>query len=80
MKLNVSGTTDGFTLKRSLLTSVSGSALEAMFSDRNIEMLERIDGYIYVDRDPEIFKYIISYLRNDKKLPEIKDSYIAELF
>lgn len=35
LELNVSGVTEGFTLRRQLLCSVPGSALEAMFSERN---------------------------------------------
>ena len=39
LQLNVSGSTDGFAVPRSLFLKNEGSALEAMFSDRNMEML-----------------------------------------
>jgi hypothetical protein len=48
LDLNVGG--QFFSVKRSILCSVEGSALEAMFSGRH-EYLMR-DGKIYVDRNP----------------------------
>ena len=38
------------------------------------------DGKVFVDRDPEIFRYVLLYLTNDLKLPLIKDDFIRELF
>ena len=61
--LNVSGVTDGFTVPRNLLTQVDGSSLEAMFSGRH--EIEMIDGNPYLNRDPEIFKLMLSQLRNN---------------
>ena len=51
-----------------------------MFAERNDSMLTRVDGRIFVDRDPAIFKYVVSYLRNNQKLPLIHDSFVASLF
>ena len=61
--LNVSGVTQGFVVKRSFLTSVPGTLLEAYFSGRH--ELTLIDDKIFVDRDPKTFEMLISYLRND---------------
>jgi len=41
---------------------VKTAALEAMFSGRH--NLKKIDGKIFIDRDPDNFKMLISYLRN----------------
>ena len=80
LELNVGGMTDGFTVKRSLLCKVPGSSLEAMFSPRNEQLLQKINGKIFVDRDPRIFKYVISYLKNDCFLNSFKSFYEKELF
>jgi len=53
-----------------------GSSLEAMFSGRH--ELNKLDGKIYLDRDPKIFSYLISYLKNNMQLSKIKDEYEAE--
>ena len=39
ISLNVGGVTKGFMVRRSLLTSIPGSALEAMFSEANYGMM-----------------------------------------
>ena len=54
-------------VKRSLLTKVTGSALEAMFSGRH--ELPMVDNRVFVDRDPEAFSLLITYLRNDYNMP-----------
>ena len=61
--LNVSGVTEGLTVPRNLLTQVKDSSLEAMFSGRH--EIEMIDGNPYLNRDPEIFKLILSHLRGN---------------
>ena len=72
LTLNISGKTKGFTVPRSLLTSVKGSSLEAMFSGRHhIKMLA--DGNPYLNRDADTFKLLISYLRNDREEFPIPD-------
>ena len=45
--------------------------MEAMFSGRH--PVQEIDGIIYLDRNPDIFKYVIQYLRGDKVLPSCID-------
>ena len=67
--LNVKGVI--MPVKKSLLTSVPGTALEAMFSGRH--ELDKKSYIPYVKRDPEIFKYIIQYLENDQKVPFVEN-------
>ena len=76
--MNVSGITQGFAVSRKLLTSVKGSNLEAMFSGRH--NLEEIDGNAFIDRDADIFKHVITYLRNDRMDLEIQDPFQKKLF
>ena len=68
ISLNVGGVTKGFMVRKSLLTSIPGSALEAMFSGRHA--LHKLDGKVFVDRNPDVFMRIIDYLRNNMRLPE----------
>ena len=77
IELNVGGVTEGFMVRRSLLCTVSGSALEAMFSGRHA--LPKIDGKIFVDRDPRIFIKIVNYLRNNMQLPKKMDEEMQEM-
>ena len=53
VELSVRGVSEGFMVRRSLLTQVPGSALEAMFSGRH--PLPKVDGKVFVDRNPKIF-------------------------
>ena len=69
--INVSGVTEGFTVPRNLLTQWEGSSLEAMFSERH--NLERIDGNPYLNRDPDIFKLMLSQLRSNLLDLQIED-------
>ena len=69
--LNVSGVTKGFTVSRKILTNDEGSGLEAFFSGRH--EITKVDGNLFVDRDHDIFKLLISYLRNDKLELDIQD-------
>ena len=77
MSLNVGGVTDGFMVPRSMLCTVKGSALEAMFSGRH--ELPKVDGKIFINRDPEIFKSVINYLRNNLRLQKINDDEKLDL-
>ena len=77
VELNVRGDTNGFMVSRKLLCSVQGSALEAMFSGRHA--LPKIDGKIFVDRDPTIFRCIINYLSNNLRLQKISDEEKLDL-
>ena len=72
MSLNVGGQS-GIKVKRSLLTSVPNSVLEAMFSGRH--QLQEENGEIYLDRDPKIFLMLIQSLRNGMKKPKIDSFY-----
>ena len=47
------------------MTSIPGSSLEAFFSGRHD--LAKIEGKIFIDRDPKMFEYLIQYLRDDCK-------------
>ncbi len=78
LELNVSGVTQGFVVKKALLCSVQGSALEAMFSGRH--KLKTINDKIFVDRDSDMFRMIISYLRNNQQYPKIEDRTVSKLF
>ena len=66
MELNVGGTHDITTAKRTLM-KFEGTALEAMFSGRH--ELTKFKGKIFIDRDGEAFADMISYLRNGRKPP-----------
>ena len=55
-------------VSRKLLTSVPGSALEAMFSGRHELALE--NGKIFIERDPKTFEHLIRYLINGCELVE----------
>ena len=39
-----------------------------------------LEGKIYINRDPVIFRYVILYLRNEGKLPIIEDKFTKALF
>ena len=65
-------------MRKSLLTSVPGSALEAMFSGRH--ELKKVNGRVFIDRDADVFKMVISYLRNGKRIHAIADESLKERF
>ena len=67
LQLNVGGVTQGFMVRKSVLTQVPDSALEAMFSGRH--QLPLMDGKIFLDRDPQTFLTVINYLRNNMQMP-----------
>ena len=67
VKLNVGGKED-FHVRKSTLTHVTGSALEAMFSGRHTMQL--IDGKIFIDRNPFAFTLMIDFIRNSGQLHE----------
>ena len=81
LKLNVGGTYFPVVSKK-ILTSIPETALEAMFSGRH--ELTKIDDRIFVNRDPDNFKNLIKFLRNDcKKIEleslEVKKEFLSEL-
>ena len=49
-----------------------------MFSGRH-QLLEN-NGAVFIDRDPTSFLYLITYLRNNQKIPKIENKYQKELF
>ena len=61
-------------VRKSMLCCIEGSSLQAMFSGRH--SLNRVDGKIFVDRDPDVFRLLISYLRNNESISEISDSFM----
>jgi len=63
LQLNVGGRTN-IAVLRNLLTQFEGSMLEAKFSGRWDDSMEKDrDGNIFVDQDPENFMLLINYLR-----------------
>ena len=65
------GATEGFAIRKSLLCSVPDSALEAMFSGRH--PLKKLNGKVFIDRNPKIFILVLDYLRNGKIFPYLKN-------
>ncbi|EAK90279.1 POZ+kelch domain protein with kelch repeats at the C-terminus [Cryptosporidium parvum Iowa II] len=69
VEINVGGTM--FEVSRSILTEgkAKGSLLSRIFSDKTLDIEIETDknGNIFFDRDPEIFKIIINYLRDSAK-------------
>jgi len=52
------------------LTSVPGSMLSEMFKD-DANLRKDFDGNVFLDRDPEVFKHTLNYLRNNREhLPQ----------
>ena len=61
--LNVSGITEGFTVTKSLMRTFPGSYLDTMFSGSFA--LQYKEEKIFVNRDPQIFRMIIQFLRTN---------------
>ena len=72
-QLNVSGETKGFLIDKNLLCAVEDTALCAMFSGRH--PIKKINGEVYINRNPKIFMYLLDYLRMGQKTPNITDDY-----
>ena len=72
INLNIGGT-HSITVKKSTLCSIKGSKLQKMFSTINPSSLKSTP--FFVDRDGDIFKILITYLRNDFSIPPIEDKY-----
>lgn len=62
VNLNVGGIR--YTTKLSTLTAVDGSYLQAMFSGRWASPTSTHNHEIFIDRDGDVFRYILSYLRS----------------
>ena len=56
-------------MKRSTLCAVRGSALEAMFSGRHA-VCDKKHGKVFIDRNPEAFKLLIDFLRNEGQIED----------
>ena len=67
VELNVGGHKD-IEVRLSTLTTVKGSALEAMFSGRH--KLPMKNDRVFIDRDPTAFKLIIEFIQNNGKVSE----------
>lgn len=69
VEVNVGGTT--FEVSRSILTEgkAKGSLLDRIFSGKTFDIEVETDknGNVFFDRDPEIFKIILNYLRDSTK-------------
>ena len=66
--------------KSSKYTELSGRSFEDMFSNDNFHKLPRVKGKVFLDREPEIFKMIVIFLRSGQKLPHIEDNFKRHLF
>lgn len=64
VKLNIGGA-ETFTVNKELLLSVKDSKLAQTFE--NLESLNKIEGRVFLDRDPEAFGSMIFYLRNNRE-------------
>ena len=65
VKLNVGGTI--YTTSRSTLTQYSDSMLGAMFGGKlPFENSKDSEGNYFIDRDGDLFKYILNFLRGSK--------------
>ncbi|KAF4656226.1 BTB/POZ domain-containing protein kctd3 [Perkinsus olseni] len=69
--LNVGGTT--FETSRQTLCQQEGSFLEAILSGR-YEVPKDADGRVFLDRDPEMFRQILNFLRNPMNPPCPRDA------
>ena len=68
-----------FEVEKSQLLFFEDSALAAMFSGRWDESNEIKDGRVVIaGRDPQIFKYVVEFLQNGHKYPNVEDEKLAE--
>ena len=59
--LNVGGKL--FQTSRYILTKCAGTFLAELFSDRSHRLQKDSKGYIFLDRDADLFSFILTYLR-----------------
>ena len=64
-------------VNKSLLCKVEDSVFEAMFSGRHV--INKKDGIYFLDRDPEIFTLLISYMRNDFQVLPTENETLKKL-
>jgi hypothetical protein len=80
IKFNVGGQIFKTTFKS--LSSIPGSFFHSLAITGNLEGLPTLpDGSIFIDRDPQMFRYIINYVRHPDEKPVLPESpeEIAEL-
>ena len=65
-------------VRRDIMTKVKGSKLEIMFSGRHAVPL--VSKKIFLDRDPDVFSMLVSFLRNDLEFPKVEDKALQERF
>lgn len=58
-------------MSRGLMCTVKGSSMEAMFNGKHT--LTKRDKVVFLDRDPDVFVMVVSYLRNGLIYPPIED-------
>ncbi|KAL9645976.1 hypothetical protein ABK040_000447 [Willaertia magna] len=73
--LNVGGR--HFTTSITILTTFSNSFFTTMFSGR-FELSKTKDGYIFIDRDGDLFVYILEYLRDREIILPNKDAEVLK--
>ena len=56
-----------------------GSKLATFFSGIH-EQNRTSDGKVFLDRDPETFKHVLSYLRNDFSIAPFTDKFLEKQF
>ena len=78
IELNVGGLTEGFKTSRDMLCKDPNSYLAELFSGK--QSLRKIDGKVFIDRNPQIFTYVLDYLRNDQTPLNFQDPTMKELF
>jgi hypothetical protein len=79
IKLNVGGQV--FATTRATLCREAGSMLARKFDpESNFQPPKELDGGVFLDRDPKIFSYVLSYLRNGcRVVSDIPDEFLKEL-
>ena len=50
-----------------------------MFSG-DISLQRQEDGCYFIDRNPQVFAMVLDFLRNNCRIPVIKDEYLKESF
>lgn len=64
LQINVGG--DDFWVSRRLLSKYTGSLLARIAAKAEDAWEAEVDGCPFIDRDPELFEYILSWLRNGR--------------
>lgn len=67
LQLDIGGRQD-FSIRKSTLCQVEGSALEAMFSGRHT--LKKKNDRYFIDRNPFAFNLMVDFIRNNGELHE----------